>query len=160
MKIRVRRFKKEDTKEVALLIRNVFKKFNSEEYFEKSAIQKYLDHFDVRKRGVEEVYKIFSKSTIFYVALDEEKIIGMTRGEEGRLTNLFIDGKYHKKGIGRILMNKFESEIKKMKTKEIKIRASLYATPFYEKIGYKKTTGMRNFMGLKVYPMKKSLIIN
>ena len=42
------------------------------------------------------------------------------------------------------------------KTK-IKIRASLYATSFYEKLGYKKTTGTRPFYGFKIQPMSKKL---
>jgi len=34
-----------------------------------------------------------------------------------------------------------------------KIGASLYATPFYQKIGYKKTIGIRSF----IQPMEKEL---
>jgi GNAT superfamily N-acetyltransferase len=82
----------------------------------------------------------------------------MIRGRPERITNLYVDGKYHKRGVGRLLLNKFEAEAKKLKSKEIKTRASLYAAPFYEKMGYKKTTGVRNFRGLKIWPMKK--IIN
>ena len=52
---------------------------------------------------------------------------------------------------------KFENEAKKWGSKEIKIRASLFSVLFYERIGYKKTTGTRNFMGLKIQPMKKVL---
>ncbi len=43
-----------------------------------------------------------------------------------------------KKGIGKKLVKHFEKEAIKLGAKEIKIRASLYATPFYQKIGYKK----------------------
>ncbi len=156
-KIIIKKFKKENTKEIALLIRNVFKEFNSNEYFKKSAIQRFLDHFDVKKRGIEEVYKTLSKSTIFYIALDSDKIVGIIRGGKERLVNLFISGKYHKRGIGKKLINKFEREAFKENFKEIKIRSSIYAIPFYQGMGYKKSTGIRNFMGLKVCPMKKTL---
>ncbi len=37
----IRKFKKKDTKEVALLIKNTYQKFNFEEFFEKSASQRY-----------------------------------------------------------------------------------------------------------------------
>jgi hypothetical protein len=37
------------------------------------------------------------------------------------------------------------------------LRSSLYATPFYESVGYKKTTGIRHFHGLRIQPMKKIL---
>jgi len=153
--IKIRKFRKEDISEVALLIVNTFKKFNSKEYFKKSAIKEYLNQYDPKKHTIEELYEKFKKSTIFYVATSDNKIIGMIRGRPDRITNLYVDGKYHKRGVGRLLLTKFEAEAKKLKSKEIKVRSSLYAAPFYEKMGYKKTTGVRNFHGLKIYPTKK-----
>ncbi len=79
----------------------------------------------------------------------------MIRGNPGKIINLYVSGSYHKRGIGRKLVNKFESIAKKEGAKEIKIKASLYAVPFYEKMGYRKTTGVRNFKGIKAWPMKK-----
>jgi len=155
--VKLRKFLKKDTKAVALLVMNVYKKFNSLEFFKKSAVQDYLDYYDPKKNTIEQLYKNFRRTPIFYVAVEKNKIIGMIRGRTGRISNLFVNGDYHKKGIGRLLVNKFESEAKKQKSKEIKIRASLYATPFYQKMGYKKTTGIRNFLGLKVFHMKKYL---
>jgi len=55
------------------------------------------------------------------------------------------------------LILKFEKVCIKKGSKIIKIRASVYATPFYQKLGYKKTTGIRKFKGLKHYSMKKTL---
>lgn len=81
----------------------------------------------------------------------------MIRGRKGRIINLFVVGKHHQKGIGKLLVNRFELESRKQGSKEIKVRASLYAVPFYQKMGYKKTTGIRNFRGLKVWPMRKEL---
>jgi hypothetical protein len=44
----------------------------------------------------------------------------------------------------------------------ISLAATLYAVPFYEAMGYKKTTGVRNCWsfggrGLKYQPMKKQI---
>jgi hypothetical protein len=39
----------------------------------------------------------------------------------------------------------------------IRIRSSLYAVPFYRKLGYKKSTGVRGFKGLKMQPIIKKL---
>ncbi len=55
-----------------------------------------------------------------------------------------------------IKIEKFEKEAKK-NSSYIKTRASLFAVPFYRKMGYKKTTGIRKFKGLKIQPMKKIL---
>ncbi len=154
---RIRKLQKKDVGDVAFLVFNTFKKFNSEEYFKKEGVQRYLDMYDIKKNTLEELYKKFQKSSLFYVALIDKKIVGIIRGDLGKIINLYVSGSYHKRGIGRKLVNKFESVAKREGTKEIKIKASLYAVPFYEKMGYKKTTGVRNFKGIKVWPMKKRM---
>jgi GNAT superfamily N-acetyltransferase len=154
--MKIRKFRKEDTAAVALLVMNTYKQFNSKEFIRRSAVQEYINHYDPSRNTTKQLFENFQRTPIFFVAVENNRIIGMIRGRPGRITNLFVDGKHHKKGIGRMLVNKFESENKKQNSKEIKIRASLYATSFYQKMGYKKTTGIRNFRGLKVYPMKKS----
>ncbi len=97
-------------------------------------------------------------SPISYVAVIGDDVVGIIRGSCKKISNLYVDGKKQKMGVGRALVDKFEKEAKKQNSKEIKIKASLHATIFYQKLGYKKTTGMRRFMGLKVWPMKKKLI--
>jgi len=110
--IKIRKFRKEDTKEIASLVFNTFKKFNSKEYFKKLAIEEYLNQYDPKNNTMEELYGRFKKSTIFYVATSDNKIVGMIRGRPERITNLYVDGKYHKRGVGRLLLNKFEAEEK------------------------------------------------
>ena len=153
----IRKFHKKDTKEVALLVVNTYKKFNSSEFIEKKAVTDYLSHYNPQINSEEELYSNLKRTPFFYVFEEDHKIIGMIRGRVGRIINLFVDGSKHKKGVGRKLVLKYENEVRKQNCNEIKIRASLYATPFYEKMGYKKTTGIRNFRGLKVFPMKKIL---
>lgn len=156
--IKLRKFRRADTRTVALLVARTYEKFNSKEFFRRSAVREYLDHCDPKKNTVQQLYETFKRTPIFFIATENNKICGMIRGRPERISNLFVDGRHHRKGIGRSLINKFESEAKKQKSKEIKIRSSLYATKFYQKMGYRKTTGIRNFRGLKVYPMKKQLV--
>jgi GNAT superfamily N-acetyltransferase len=134
---------------------NTFGHFNKTEYIRKSAVEEYLNFYNPKKNSIQRLYENLQKTPIFYVAAENNQILGMIRGRLDKIVNLFVDGKHHKKGIGRLLVNKFESEARKQKFKEIRIRASLYAVTFYQKMGYKKTTGIRNFHGLKIYPMKK-----
>lgn len=155
--IKLRKFRKKDTKTVSLLIINTFKKFNSNSYFEKKGVNNFINIFDSKKNTTDQIYNHFLKTPFFYIATDNDNIIGVIRGKLGRISNLFIDGNYHKRGIGKLLLKKFELEMKKQKVKKIKLRASLFAVPFYQKMGYTKTTGVRNFKGLKVCPMRKFL---
>lgn len=152
----IRKFKISETKKVANLIRVVFLKYNKNGS-SKNAVEKYLNFYKTDKNNISKTQETFLKSPIFFVAIIDKKNIGVIRGRKDRIVNLFVDGSYHKQGIGRKLVKKFENEAKKDSSKEIKIRASLFSAPFYERIGYKKTTGIRNFMGLKIQPMKKVL---
>ena len=154
--MRIRKFQRKDTIAVALIIRNTFKKFNSKEYFKKDALKTYLNHYDPKLNSEEKLYSNFQRTSIFYVAEENNQIVGLIRGIPERIVNLFVDKNQHKKGIGKKLVLKFENEAKKYVDK-INIRSSLYASSFYEKMGYKKTTGIRNFRGLKVSPMKEVL---
>lgn len=155
--MRYRKFKNSDIRQVATIKNSVFSSFNKSEYFEKEAVTKYL-HYTNPKKSDQELLEAFKvNNSIFYVAEENDKILGYIKGRKNRIGNLFVLGKTHKKGIGTKLVDLFEKEAKKQDSKEIKINSSLYAIPFYQKMGYKKTTGIRNLYGLKVQPMKKVL---
>lgn len=155
--VRIRKLQKRDTEAVARLVFDTFRKFNSGDHFDKRGVQKYLDMYDIKKREVEDIYRSFKKSSIFYVAVEGDRIVGMIRGRPDQLINLYVQEEFHGRGIARKLVERFETEAKRGEVEEIKIRSSVYAMPFYEKMGYKKTTGMRNLRGIKIYPMKKNL---
>ena len=154
--IKIRAFKIADTCSVAKIINETFKKYNHREG-SKKAVEQYVDFYKPNKNNINKLKTNFSKTEIFFVATNNNEIVGIIRGRKNRVVGLFVNGKHHKKGIGKKLMLKFEKECVKKASKIIKIRASIYAAPFYQKLGYKKTTGIRRFKGLKHYSMKKIL---
>ena len=153
-----RKFKKSDIRQVAKIKNSVFSSFNKSEYFEKEAVAKYLSYTNHKKSDQEllEAFKV-TPDSIFYVAEENNKIFGYIKGRKNRIGNLFVLGQTHKKGIGKKLVDLFEKDAKKQNSNEIKIHSSIYAVPFYQKMGYKKTTGIRNLHGLKIQPMRKIL---
>lgn len=153
--MKIRRFEEKDVINVANLSMRTFKKYNGSDYYEPESITNTLDFFNPNKNTKQELLEKFSKKPIFYVAEEGDKIIGMISGLPNRISSLFVDGTQHGKGIGKKLIEHFEIEAKKNNSNYIKIEASLYAVNFYEKMGYKKTTGIRNHMGLKIYNMEK-----
>lgn len=156
--MKIRKLKAKEIKEAADLVRRTYSIFNKKEG-SKKAVQSYLDLYDSNK-NFEKVKKMFLQNEIALVAINNKKIIGIVRGGKNRVFNLYVDRKYHDKGIGKILMERFEKEAIKRGSKEIRIRSSLYAAPFYKKIGYKKTTGIRmspRLYYLKYQPMIKKL---
>jgi predicted N-acetyltransferase YhbS len=154
--MKFRKFKEKDIKQIAKVKNSAFSDFNKSEYFEKDAISRYLNYTDPKKSNRELLGAFnINKDSIFYVAEENDKVLGYIKGKKDRIGNLFVLGKAHKKGIGRRLVNLLETEAKKQHSKKIKICSSIYAVPFYQRMGYKKTTGIRNFHGLRIQPMKK-----
>lgn len=150
--ITIRKFKAKDLKESADLVAKTFSEYNKKEG-SKEAVKGYISRYS----NLDSAKKSFSRSKIFFVAIANDKIVGIIRGSENRIINLYVRGDCHNKGIGRKLVERFEKECKKRGSKEIKIRASLFAAPFYQKMGYKKSTGIRKFIGLSIQPMKKKI---
>ena len=99
-------------------------------------------------------------SPMMYVAEVDGEIAGVLRGRKERLASLFVSKQHHHKGVGRMLVYHFEAESRKLGVKVIRVAATLYAVDFYAKLGYKKSTGVRNAwsfggQGLQDQPMKK-----
>jgi ribosomal protein S18 acetylase RimI-like enzyme len=147
----IRRFKKEDAKDVSKLISKTFNEFVAPNFMGKG-IEKYLKEQTPEKQ-IEK-----SKTRDIYVVTVNNKIVGVIKGnKKNKVTSLFVDKKYHGKGIARDLMNKLERLYKKKSAKKMLVSSSLYAQKFYEKIGYKKTTRLIKKEGMVYQPMKKIL---
>jgi GNAT superfamily N-acetyltransferase len=102
------------------------------------------------------------KTEMIFVAEDGDQIVGVLRCKPGRLQSLFVRGDHHHQGIGRRLVEHCEQWCLSRGSKEIRLAATLYAVPFYQAVGYKKTTGVRNGwsfdgQGLRYQPMKKHI---
>jgi len=153
--MKIRKFRIENTKEIAQLIKKTFRKFSKNDG-PKKAVEAYIHEYnDIEKLKVK-----FQRSPLFYIAEEKGKIIGIIRGDKNRVGNLFVLEEYHGQGVGKELMEKFEKISLSRGSKLIRIRSSLYAVPFYQKMGYKKSGGIiktKNLFGLKYQPMLKKL---
>jgi len=102
------------------------------------------------------------------VAENDGEIAGVLRG--GRkdelqrvvLQSLFVKATHHRRGIGRKLVERFEQACLRRGETAIRVASTPYAVPFYQAVGYKKTTGVRAMSsfegsGFEYQPMKKVL---
>mgnify|MGYP001611514006 CR=1 FL=1 len=151
--ITIRRYKKSDFKNVAQLAKDTSLWLNTQNGSSLEAKRWFIDRLDPNKNP--KIIQVFSKSPIFFVALANGKIVGMVRGRKDHLSNLYITKSFQGKGLGKRLLGKFEQQASKMRSKEVKVKSSLQAVPFYLKFNYKRTTGVRKYHGNKVQPMKK-----
>ncbi len=152
----IRRFKESDLENVSELAMTTFEEYNGEDYFTKSGILKVLDSWNYLKN--DNFLDDMRKTDIYFVAVDsQDNIVGLIRGIKNEIESLFVKGSFHKKGIGRMLMERFESEALSQGSDEIKLESSFFAASFYEKMDFKKISDLINYDGLKVYSMRKVL---
>ena len=160
----IRNYRESDSQTVGKIIAETFSKYNlgfatSEEK------EKFLGPFHYAESQEEKHIKDIAdtiQASMVFVAECDGKIVGVLRGRSDQLQSLFVCESHHRRGIGRRLCERFETACLLQGSLEIKVSASLYAVPFYAKMGYKKTTGIRNLRifgcsGFPYQPMKKIL---
>jgi len=127
----IRKFKKEDAVEASLIIK---------ECFEKLDIGKHTDRgiqLQIEGNSPENLIKR-SENIKYFVAIENDKVIGICGYDEEKVHTLFVEIKYHKFGIGRKLLNKVLHEAKNEGLKSITTWSTIYAENFYESFGFKK----------------------
>ncbi len=110
------------------------------------------------------IARLIRAEMVFVAEIDGE-IVGVLRGEKpgaGRILSLYVHGDHQWHGIGRRLVERFEQDCQWEGIRRVRLLSTLYAVPFYLKLGYKRSTGVRSGFsfegrGLVYQPMKKDL---
>jgi GNAT superfamily N-acetyltransferase len=162
--IAIRPYQEKDAVAVGRLVAETYARYNldfaSRELRDKMLGPfRYADSLDPNHQA--EIARVL-RAPVVNVAHIGDVIVGVLRGSPGRLHSLFVAGDHHRQGIGRQLMETFEDYCRKKGAAKITMASTLFAVPFYQSLGYKKSTGvrcMRSFEGegLVYQPMKKVL---
>ena len=142
----IREILKQEMKEALDLVWKVFIEYEAPSYTEKG-IKEFKKTIDDNK---------WIESRDFYGAFDENgKILGVIATKDiTHIALFFVDGKYHKQGIGRKLFNK----VKSLNEKDFfTVNSSPYAHEIYKHLGFVDTDTEQNVNGLVFYPMKAIL---
>ncbi len=154
--IRIRQYRKSDLQSGAKIAWGLWQKFFIRHCTAQGA-RWWQAHLAPVKSNMDKIGQRYAAAPISFVATDKGKAIGMVMGKKNELVRLFVHQRYHGKGIGRKLVLRYQAQCLRHGAISITVHSSLYAVGFYTKMGYKKTTGVRNLKGLKVQPMKKVL---
>ena len=163
--ITIRKYKIEDSAAVGNLIADTFKRYNLG-FASPEDQQKLLGPFrnarSSSKRHQSKIAGLIAADMVFVAVRDRKEIVGVLRGSKDKLRSLFVDGNSHRLGIGRKLVERFETECRAQGSEVVRLASTLHAIPFYQSMGYKKTTGVRltdcfDGTGLPYQPMKKML---
>lgn len=154
--IRIRQYRKSDLQSGATIAWNLWRKFFIRHCTAQGA-KWWQAHLAPVKSNMDKIAQRYAAAPISLVATDKSKVIGMVMGKKNELARLLVHQRYHGRGIGRKLVLRYQAQCLRRGAISITVHASLYAVGFYTKMGYKKTTGVRNLKGLKIQPMKKVL---
>ena len=102
---------------------------------------------------LEESFKerILSDKYEHFVYVQENEIVGFIAiKDKNRLFHLFVDKKYHKKGIAKEFWNYVKAHYDIL---NMSVNASLYAIKTYESFGFKVSGDQSEYLGLKYQPM-------
>lgn len=85
-------------------------------------------------------------------AFENEKLIGIiaTRNKGAHIALFFVNGKYHRRGIGRKL---FEACLRDNKNQRITVNSSEYAVNIYKRLGFVPQSGIMEEGGIRFVPM-------
>ncbi|HLD81238.1 MAG TPA: GNAT family N-acetyltransferase [archaeon] len=134
MKITIRKFKEGDAYELAELIDKNRRKISS-----LNQSQKALKEMAARNTPPKLIEK--SKDRSLFVAEFGSSLVGTAGLKGSQVTGVFVKVSQHGKGIGKKLMEKVEGKAEKKGVKKVFLYSSIYAVPFYEKLGYGKASG-------------------
>ncbi len=105
---------------------------------EKEGLTSQNIEFLVKCRGSIDTVRRESATEIYLVACVEAEITGMVSVKNNEITKLYVDPRWHRKGIGRILFEKAEEMIEKNGYDQIVLGAiGSSPLPFYESMGMK-----------------------
>jgi len=169
--IKIRNYKQSDSKKVGRLIADTYSEFNlSFASPEDQALMLGPFRHARSSDGAHQaaIAEILQSPVILVAETDArivDHIIGVLRGRKERLASLFVRKDHHHRGIGRKLVEAFEVKMIAQHVSVIRVAATQYAIPFYRKLGYQKSTGLRTSWsfdgyGLSYQPMKKKLTGN
>lgn len=139
----IRRIDDNEIVEALSLVWNVFKEYEAPDY---------------SKQGIEEFYKsIHDKSYLsqlcIYGAFESRKLVGViaTRSGGTHIALFFVEGKYHRQGIGRKL---FKTVLKDCYADKMTVNSPQFAVPVYHKLGFCDVDSEQVVNGVRFTPME------
>lgn len=94
----------------------------------------------------------------YYVAIIDDVIAGVCAIRRGNhLYSLFTDAAFHRRGVARKLWERALRDIRDNGYEEVTVKASNYAVPAYERLGFVRTGPRAEEKGIVSNPMRYKL---
>ena len=139
----IREIRQEEIEKALCLVWQVFQEYEAPDY---------------TKEGIEEFYKSihdekYLSRLCWYGAFVQERLVGViaTRNEGTHIALFFVDGKYHRQGIGKRL---YQTARSMNDSGRMTVNSSPYAVPVYHRLGFRDTGAEQVVNGLRFTPME------
>ena len=125
---------------------------------------------DYTDEGIRNFWQFISDNRLYHsflrgdyrvmVAMGGVKTVGMASlRDQNHLSLLFVDGAYHRKGIGRELMQSMFSYLcEEVGALKISLMAAPCAVGFYRKLGFEEICSQKDYAGIRVTSMEKHFL--
>lgn len=141
--IEIREIKKAEMKDALALVWKVFQEFEAPDYSKEGVDSFYQTLKDENYLSMLRTFGAYLDGTLAGVIA--------TRSEGTHIGFFFVDGKYHRQGIGRRL---FETVKKLCPTGRMTVNSSPYAVPVYHKLGFTDIKEEQTVDGIRFTPME------
>ena len=137
-----RKLEQEEIQTALKLAWKVFSEYESPDYSEEGTEEfKKALHDEIFLAGIE-----------YYGAFDDDELVGLTgiRPDRRHIVFFFVDGRYHRRGIGTKLFALVEADYRGF---SITLNSSPYGLPFYRALGFRATDTEQTVNGIRFTPM-------
>jgi len=122
---------------------------------------------DYTKEGIRNFFDFITDDSLYVaflrgdyqmmVAVDGVRIIGAgTIRNRNRLSLLFVDEEYHRRGVGRALINGLCRYLRdEAGEHQMSLKAAPYAVDFYRRLGFRTVGPEEEYSGIRVTEMEK-----
>jgi|GEM_PF-728580 len=140
----IRKIDENETKDALELVLRVFMQYEAPDYSDEGV--------ETFKRTA--IYnKDYIGSLSIYGAYENDAIVGViaTRNNGSHIALFFVDGRHHRKGIGKVL---FQTVLDQGTADEITVHSSPYAKEIYHHLGFEDTAPEQITGGIRYIPMR------
>ena len=142
-----------EIREAFLLAEKVFMEFEAP-YFVKRGTESFLNFLwgkrvkEMLREGEMQVWGCFSRTGMIGM---------MALRDDSHISLAFVKGKFHRKGVGRMLYSEVKNYALEHGAEEITVNASEYGIPFYKAMGFVPTDMQAVTDGIISTPMKADI---
>ncbi|EOS28771.1 hypothetical protein C807_03292 [Lachnospiraceae bacterium 28-4] len=137
--------------EAMALAWKTFLEFEADDYSPEGirSFEDFITDSTLRRMFIMGAYQMF-------VAMDGSKMAGMiTVRSNSHISLLFVDKEYHRKGIGKALMEGLCGYLRtELDIRRVTVNASPFGTEFYHRIGFTDLESEQTSSGIRYTPME------